>query len=70
MKYYYYINLEESSMFYADIRNGFDDTVYELFDYSLIEDGFMRHSGDIVGLESYLIDLKILKQTDTLELGE
>jgi len=51
MKYYYCINLNERGSFYADIRDIYGNTVYEIFagdmleseESSIFDDGFMRH---------------------------
>lgn len=66
-KFGYYVNLDERGEFYADVRNESGDTVFEIRlpdeeGGSIIEDGFMRDKEDISGLQSYLIDLKVLPE--------
>ena len=71
MKYTYHINLDERGTFYADVRNEAGKSVYELHaedkELEQVEDGFMRHKSDIAGLGAYLLDLGIIKESDTLE---
>ena len=71
MKYTYHINLDERGTFDADVRDESGKSVYELHaeDEPLeqVEDGFMRHTKDIAGLGAYLLDLGIVKESDTLE---
>lgn len=69
MQYYYYINLNERGEFYADVRNPDDKTVYEIHGFSIFEDGFMSHDSDIDGLYSYLQDIGVIGENDSLEWG-
>lgn len=69
MQYYYYINLSERGDFYADVRNPDGKTVYEICGFSIFEDGFMSHDEDIEGLCSYLQDLGVIGENDSLEWG-
>lgn len=71
-EYRYHINLDERGMFYADVRDRNDETVYEIksdFDGIIwqIEDGFMRDKNDIEGLEIYLKEIDILPYEGILE---
>lgn len=60
--YGYYINLDERGMFYADVRNAWDETVFEINSErdDLVEDSFMRDRYDTEGLGRYLTRLGIL----------
>lgn len=77
-EYVYVINLDERGRFYADVRNTKDETIYEIQSndddgsISEIEDGFMRHTQDVSGLEQYLKYLGIINQdaTVTMEYAE
>ncbi len=71
MKYFYYINLDERSEFYADVRrenagNQDGDTVFEINGFEILDDGYMKHKRDIHGLENYLKDLGLIKGCDIL----
>ena len=66
MKHTYHINLDERGEFYADVRDENEETVFEIHGFDIFEDGFMKHSQDREGLVSYLFDLGIFKQTDSL----
>ena len=59
-QYFYYINLDERGEFYADVRDRFNDTVYEIKGYDIFEDGFMEHKNDLNGLCEYLVSLSVL----------
>lgn len=73
--YIYYINLDERGQFYADVRNpDTDESIYEIKigygedeDNNPIEDGYMRHTEDIIGLEKYLKEMGIINQEDTIK---
>ena len=67
MHYEYHINLDERGEFYADVRDESGNTVFEIHGFDIFEDGYMRHKDDIAGLGEYLLDLGIVKDTDTLE---
>ncbi|MFK4132364.1 hypothetical protein ACI2KR_08760 [Pseudomonas luteola] len=68
----YVVNLNERGDFNADVRDLNDKTIYEVkMDHEeghipQVEDGFMRHSTDISGLQSYLTDLGFLQKGDKL----
>ena len=64
----YYINCDERGEFAADVRDADDNTVFET-DHEIFEDGYMRHSQDLDGLYSYLLDLGILTANDGLLAG-
>lgn len=66
MKYFYYINLDERGEFFADVRDRWDSTVFEIHGCDIFEDGFMDDKHDIAGLEFYLRDLGILAPKDRL----
>ena len=59
-KFTYHINLDERDEFYADVRNQYGKTVFEIHGFDIFEDGFMKHSEDIDGLAEYLLDLEII----------
>ncbi len=65
-KFEYFINLDERGEFNADVRNEKGKTVFEFSGFDIFEDGFMKNKHDISGLRDYLIDLKIMKLTDSL----
>jgi hypothetical protein len=69
MTYSYYINLDERGEFYADVRDDQEATVLELHGFDIFEDGYMKHSADLDGLASYMADLGIMKQDDSLVDG-
>lgn len=62
----YYINKDERGEFSADVRDLDDKTVFELQsddetgEVWAVEDGFMKDTGDIAGLELYLKKHKII----------
>lgn len=66
-KYEYHINLNERGLFYADVRDDNENSVYEIKigygedeDNNPIEIGYMKNTRDISGLESYLKLLGII----------
>lgn len=65
----YYINLDERGKFYADVRDCFEKTVFEIFNYDIFEDGFMRDKADIFGLREYLIYIGVMQNADELQAG-
>lgn len=67
MKYEYHINLDERGEFYVDVRNESGKTVFEIQGFDIFEDGYMRHKNDVAGLGAYLLELGIVKESDTLE---
>lgn len=67
--YEYFINLDERGEFYADVRNPEGQTVYEIRGQDIFEDGFMKHSKDLDGLQAYLTDLGFLSPNDYLVHG-
>lgn len=64
----YYINMDERGDFYADVRDVFGKTVFEIRagnslgegESSIFDDGFMRNKADINGLKAYLSDIEII----------
>lgn len=74
--YKYYINLDERGMFYADVRNLNDKTIFEIkinppygvYD-NIFENGYMKHKNDLKGLEEYLKQLGIMEKRGILEKG-
>lgn len=71
--YGYYINLDERGMFYADVRDSNGITVFEIKagDDSLDEDfDFdnygMKNKTDIAGLEKFLKEILVIKETGKL----
>ena len=69
MRYEYHINLDERGDFYADVRDESENTVLEVRGFGVFEDGYMRRKNDISGLNSYLLDLGIIKDGDTLDIA-
>ena len=62
---HYFINLDERGEFFADVRDSEDNTIYEIKTneegtINLIDDGFMKHTKDINGLEKYLKQIGII----------
>ena len=66
----YYINLDERGSFYADVRNAYDKTVFEISGSDIFEDGFMADKHDLVGLGEYLVQLGIMGPTQSLISGD
>lgn len=66
---HYYINLDERGEFYADVRDSFGDTVFQIRGFDIFDDGFMAHKNDIAGLRKHLIDLGIMTEQQTLTTG-
>lgn len=62
----YYVNKDERGEFYADVRDLDDESVYEVKsddetgEVPEVEDGFMRNTSDIAGLEKHLKMLNII----------
>ena len=72
MDYKYYVNLDERGEYYADIRDGQDNTVWEVNTEGmseLIDDGFMNHKDDLSSLEAYLIEVGIFPKDSGLTKG-
>ena len=69
MHYTYHINLDERGEFYADVREENGRTVYDIKGPSIFEDGFMCHPADLRGLGVYLLDLGVLRDSDSIEQG-
>lgn len=73
-KFGYYIDLDERSCFYADVRDVNGKTIFEIRidsddnddESNIFEDGYMRDKNDILGLAKYLKDLGILKNNDVI----
>jgi len=65
--YFYHINLDERGYFYADVRKNDEKTVFEIKDFDIFEDGFMKHKKDMNGLKNYLTHLKIMNPGDELK---
>lgn len=69
--YTYHVNLNERGCFYADVRDGNDETVFEVragksledSESDPVEDGFMRDLMDTRGLTDWLRTLGIIGQT-------
>lgn len=72
MLFTYHIDHDERGEFRADVRNADDKTVHEIHDDEEtgeiweLEAGYMRHTRDLVGLKSYLVELGIMQPNDTL----
>jgi len=72
MQFTYTIDLDERGEFRAHVDNEHGITVFELeaeeTEIDLVEDGFMCHGRDTEGLLSYLVDVGIAAQGDTIAL--
>jgi hypothetical protein len=80
-KYNYIIDLDERGCFNAHVEN--EKTGKVIFSFSneeeneegenfngslwIVEDGFMKHTKDIDGLQEYLIDVDIMNENDILK---
>ena len=69
-QFYYFINLNERGCFYADVRDKEENTVYEIFDTQMVEDGYLKHMQDITGLHHYLTQFGILPPGSTMGRGQ
>lgn len=77
MKYTYHINLDERGSFYADVRDGDENTIYDVklgdnskdYDFDLIDAGYMTHCRDVKGLSSYLEGMGIIEEGSTIKLA-
>lgn len=66
--YGYFIDLDERGGFRADVRDAEGKTVFEIRagdelgedETSIFDDGFMRHKGDLDGLQSHLRSLQVI----------
>ena len=67
--YRYFINLDESGCFYADVRNTRGRSIFEIKGFEIFEDGWMRHSSDLDGLKRYLVHLGLMKREQNLARG-
>lgn len=65
----YFINSDERGDFYADVRNSYDKTVFEIFGFDIFEDGFMSDKNDLVGLSEYLVSLGVMSPFQSLIKG-
>lgn len=65
-KYQYHINLNERGVFYADVRDEYGETIFEIKGFDIFEDGFMDHDADMLGLGGYLIDLGVIPEESFL----
>jgi hypothetical protein len=73
MHYTYHVNLDERGIFFADVRDENDATVYELHSDDdgyiwEVEDGFMRHAQDLAGLTDYLISMEVIPPGSRMSL--
>lgn len=72
--YLFWVNLDERGEFNADVRDRDENTIWEILDLDhlrdLIEDGYMRHKGDVSGLEKYLREMKVIGRKDWLITSE
>jgi hypothetical protein len=61
----YHINRGERGEFFADVRrNG--ETVYEISEFEIIEDGFMFDHNDTAGLREHLLSLGVFDPNDSI----
>lgn len=74
MKFGYFIDIDERGSFRADVRDETGKTVFEVLagnelgedESSLVDDGFMSHTSDIDGLQTYLQSMGVMSSSDTL----
>ena len=64
----YFINLDERGKFFADVRRD-EKTIFEIHDFDIFEEGWMKHKKDLNGLLEYLIDLGIAEPEEGLTNG-
>lgn len=74
-EFHYMINMDERGEFSADVRDDSGKTIYEIKNdeegnVPEIEDGFMRHTTDIEGLEKHLKSLDIMPKKSHLVKGD
>ena len=62
----YFINLDERGEFYADVRDGSNNTILEIKGFDIFEDGWMRNKNDLMGLRNHLVGLGVMKGDDYL----
>ena len=65
----YFVNLDERGEFYADLRNGSGETVYQIKGFDIFEDGFMKHKYDLQGLKEYMVELGIMQDDQEIKRG-
>jgi hypothetical protein len=71
----YHINMDERGSFCADVRDANEKEVFTIKagdelqpdESSIFEDGYMKHKDDVQGLRDYLVELKIMRDKDTLK---
>jgi EAL domain-containing protein (putative c-di-GMP-specific phosphodiesterase class I) len=71
-KFFYYVNLDERGEFNADVRNLLERSVFEITTigiHELIEDGFLKHKDDLIGLLTHLKSLEIVPKNAVLKRG-
>lgn len=68
--FHYFINKDERGEFSADVRNSDGNTVFDALDFSIFEDGFMKHKHDLEGLTEYLLSLGIIESNDKIIAGD
>jgi hypothetical protein len=64
----YHINLDEEGEFYADVRDAYGKTVFEI-DGTVYKPGVMAHERDLDGLKGYLVRLGVMKTSQDLVMG-
>lgn len=69
--FHYFIDLDERGEFYADIRDNEGNTVYEIKTneegtIDLIDNGFIKNTKDLLGLEKYLKKMNIIPHDSKL----
>ena len=74
-RFTYTIDLDERGSFRAHVDNPQGREVFSILagdelepdESSIFEDGYMKHSRDISGLQEYLQDLQIINKDDVIE---
>ncbi|MEA8592616.1 hypothetical protein PZT57_28615 [Pseudomonas aeruginosa] len=64
----YHINIDEEGEFYADVRDAYGKTVFEI-DGTVEKPGVMAHERDLDGLKGYLVRLGVMKTSQDLVMG-
>lgn len=64
----YYVHLDEPGEFYADVRDAYGKTVFEI-DGVVFKPGIMDHGRDLDGLKGHLIQIGLMTSGQDLVMG-
>ncbi|NWC83883.1 hypothetical protein HX798_26880 [Pseudomonas putida] len=64
----YHVALDEPGEFYADVRDAYGKTVFEI-DGSVSQSGVMVHGWDVLGLKRHLVQLGVMTASQELVLA-